>query len=107
MMQRIRTIKPEFFRHEGLFDLERETGLPVRIAFAGLLTCCDREGRFSWRPRMLKTLILPYDECDFSRVLDALATRGFIRKYRVGEDDYGLIVTFLKHQVINNRESPS
>ena len=27
-MARIRTIKPEFFKHEDLFDAEKETGLP-------------------------------------------------------------------------------
>ncbi|GAA4169527.1 hypothetical protein [Shinella granuli] len=80
-MARIRTIKPEFFKHEGIFDAEQETGLPLRLAFAGLWTQCDREGRFAWRPRQLKVDILPYDELDFLRVLDALATRGFIVKY--------------------------
>ena len=107
MIQRIRTIKPEFFRHEGLFDLEQETGLSIRLAFAGLWTCCDREGRFQWRPRVLKTMILPYDTLDFSRVLDALATRGFLVKYAVGGEEYGLIPSFMRHQVINNRESGS
>jgi hypothetical protein len=104
---RIRTVKPEFFTHEGLYDLERETGLPIRVAFAGLFCATDREGRFRWRPRILKLDILPYDDVDFSRVLDALATRGFIRKYIVDGEVYGFIPTFLKHQVINNRESPS
>jgi hypothetical protein len=58
MNQRIRTIKPELFRHEGLFDLEIETKLPIRVAWMGLFTCSDREGRFPWRPRVLKTMIL-------------------------------------------------
>ena len=31
-MSRIRTVKPELFKHEELFDLERETGLPIRIS---------------------------------------------------------------------------
>jgi hypothetical protein len=106
-MGRIRTIKPEFFLHEGLFDLEYETGLPVRIAFAGLWTQCDREGRFKWRARQLKTQILPYDDVDFSRVLDALFTRGFIGKYAVEDAEYGYVPGFLDHQVINNREKDS
>jgi hypothetical protein len=104
---RIRTIKPEFFKHEGLFDLERETELPIRIAFSGLWTCCDREGRFEWRPRWLKSEILPYDEVDFSRVLDALVTRGFLEKYAIGSEIYGCIPSWKKHQVINNKELPS
>ena len=105
-MPRIRTIKPELARHELLFELERETGLPIRFAWALLPTVCDREGRFRWRPRDLKLDILPYDECDFSRVLDAWLTRGQVVKYRVGRDWFGWIPTFTKHQSVNNKEPP-
>jgi len=104
---RIRTIKPEFYQHEGLFDLEQETGLPLRVAYSGLWTQCDREGRFRWEPEEIKLDCLPFDDVDFSRVLDALATRGFIVKYTSGNRDYGVIPSFLDHQVINNRESKS
>lgn len=106
-MARIRTIKPEFFKHEDLFDAEKETGLPLRLAFAGIWTVCDRKGRFEWRPRSMKTDVLPYDDVDFSRVLDALATRGFVVRYRVAGKDYGYVPGFSRHQVINNRESDS
>lgn len=106
-MGRIRTIKPEFFTHEGLFDLETETKLPIRVSFSGLWCQCDREGRFKWKPRTLKTSIIPFDNIDFSRVLDALSTRGFIVKYIVENEEYGYIPSFLTHQVINNRESDS
>lgn len=106
-MARIRTVKPELFRHEGLYELENETGLPIRISFAGLFTACDREGRFKWKPRQLKLDVLPFDDVDFSRVLDALVTRGFIVKYENLGELYGCIPTFKKHQVINNRESAS
>jgi hypothetical protein len=104
---RIRTIKPEFFTHDELFDLEKESGLPVRIAFAGLWCAADREGRFKWEPRRLGVQILPYDGIDFSRVLDALATRGFIRCYASHGTVFGVIPSFLDHQVINNREKES
>lgn len=106
-MARIRTVKPELFKHEDLYDLEASTGLPIRVAFIGLFTCCDKQGRFKWRPRTLKLDVLPHDEVDFSRVLDALGTRGFVRKYEVDGEEYGVIPTFSKHQVINNRESES
>lgn len=107
-MARIRTIKPEFFKHEELYIAEKEEKLPLRIAFAGLWCASDREGRFKWRPNQLKLDVLPYDTCDFSRVLDALATRGFIEEYS-SEDgqNYGFIPSFTQHQVINNRESQS
>jgi hypothetical protein len=104
---RIRTIKPEFFNHEGIYDAEHETKLPLRLAFIGLWCAADREGRFKWEPRRLKTQIMPYDSCDFSRVLDALATRAFIVRYASDTGDFGCIPSFGKHQVINNRERPS
>lgn len=104
---RIRTIKPEFFHHEGLFEAEAQTNLPLRVAFAGLWCIADREGRFKWEPRRIGVQVLPYDGVDFSRVLDALATRGFVVRYRVGDACFGWIPSFLKHQVINNRESES
>lgn len=106
-MARIRTIKPELAAHEELFDLEKETTLPIRFAWCMLFTVCDREGRFVWRPRTLKAQVLPHDNLDFSRVLDAWLSRGFVRKYRVEGTWYGWIPTFTKHQVINNRESAS
>ena len=104
---RIRTIKPEFFLHEELYNAEVETRLSLRLAFAGLWCAADREGRFKWEPRRLGIQILPYDGTDFSRVLDALATRGFIVKYTSGTGVYGFIPSFVKHQVINNRERES
>jgi len=104
---RIRTIKPEFFLHEGLFNAERETKLPLRLAYAGLWCAADKAGRFKWEPRRLGIQILPYDDADFSRVLDALTTRGFIVKYASSTGVFGCIPTFSRHQVINNRERES
>lgn len=106
-MARIRTIKPEFFRHHHLYVAETEEKLPLRVAFAGLWTSADREGRFRWIPEELKLDCLPYDQVDFSRVLDALATRGFLVRYSVNGHAYGWIPGFPKHQIINNRERDS
>jgi len=94
-------------KHEGLYDLELETGLPIRFAWALFPTACDREGRFQWRPRTLKADVLPHDPVDFSRVLHAWLTRGFIVKYRVGNEWFGWVPTFRKHQVVNTRETAS
>ena len=107
-MPRIRTIKPELSKHEDLFDAEQETGLPIRYAWAVLPCFCDREGRFAWRARRLTAEVLPYDDdADMRRVLDALLTRGFIARYRVGDAWFGWIPTFDRHQVVNNRERAS
>jgi len=107
MIPRIRSVKPELFKHGALYDGEAETGLPLRLAFIALFSMCDREGRFQWRPRELKLDCMPYDNVDFSRVLDALLTRGFLVKYRVADDYFGAIPSWKRHQSVNNRESHS
>jgi hypothetical protein len=104
---RIRTVKPEFFTHEALFEAEQAAGMPLRVAFAGLWCAADRDGRFKWEPRRMGLAILPYDGVEFSRVLDALLSRGFIVKYRVGEAWFGAIPSFHRHQVVNPRERKS
>ena len=103
-MSRIRTVKPELFRHEALFDAELESGLPLRLAFIGLFTVADCEGRFLWKPRTLKLDVLPHDTVDFSAVLNALQAAGFIEQYEVDGKRYGLIPSFKKHQQIPTRE---
>jgi hypothetical protein len=106
-MSRIRTIKPEFFRHEELFEAEKSSGLPLRVAFPALWTVVDREGRFRWKPRILKLDCLPFDEVDFEDVLNALCRFGFIVKYRHGTETFGHIPKFVEHQVRNVREPAS
>lgn len=105
---RIRTIKPEFFFHDGLHAAEVAEGLPLRLGYIGLWCAADRAGRFKWEPRKLGAQILPYDEgVDFSRVLDALVTRGFLVKYVSQGVEFGCIPSFNRHQVINNKERAS
>lgn len=109
-LPRIRTVRPDFFLDTDLFDAEQETSLPLRVAYVGLWCCCDREGRFEWNPRRLKTEI-PYDDVDFSRVLHALATRGWVVQYArltpQNESIYGCVPSFKKYQVVNPREKAS
>ncbi len=106
-MAKIRTVKPELFRHEALFTAEKKTKLPLRLAFIGLFSCCDREGRFRWRPRQIKLDVLPYDEIDMEEVLNALSSEGFLIKYQVKKEFYGCIPSWHKHQHINIREAAS
>lgn len=106
-MARIRSIKPDFFRHEGLYESEQKYNLPLRVAFSGLWTAADREGRFKWLPKTLKLDCLPYDNVDFAAVMDALWHDGFIMKYKIDNEEYGYIPSWKDHQVVNNREKPS
>lgn len=104
---RIRSVKPEFFKHAELFDAEKEFKLPLRLAFEGLWGASDREGRFKWRPRQLKTDILPYDDLDFGDVLNALEKTNFIVRYEADGKTLGYIPSFSEHQCINVREAKS
>jgi len=60
-------------------------------------------------PDVLQLSIMPWDtEIDFSRVLDALWSHGYVVKYATTEKDiFGHIPTWKTHQAINNRESAS
>jgi hypothetical protein len=106
-MSRIRTVKPELFKHEDLFEAEITYKLPLRLAFIGLFTCCDRAGRFKWRPRRLKLDMLPYDNVDIVQVLEVLVTSGFVCKYEHQGEWYGCIPSWSKHQHLNHREMES
>lgn len=104
-MARIRTIKPEFFRHEGLQDLAAKHGAHVMLVFAGLWGHADRAGQFEWRPRQLKLDILPFLDFDMGATLDILAAGGFIERYEVDAKSYGLIPSFADHQRFSGKEA--
>ena len=99
-MSRIRTIKPEFFRHEELQDL----GAEAMLVFAGLWTQCDSKGRFQWRTRQLKLDILPFMKFNMETVLESLRKAGFLQKYDVDGKTYGVVPTFRDHQRISGKE---
>lgn len=107
MASRIRSIKPEFFLHEKLYTAEKKSKLPLRVAFAGLWTVADREGRFKWKTPELKFQILPHDKVDFDRVLKSLDESGFIKKYSVDGKEYGYIPSWFDHQRIRPDEAKS
>lgn len=100
-------MKPDFFKHSELYQAEVEAGLPLRLAFEGLWTVADREGRFVWKPVELKLDVLPYDPVDFGAVLSALEGRGFVRSYVVAGKRYGVIDTLREHQTFHKHEAQS
>ena len=105
-MPRIRTIKPSFFRHGDLQDLETDNpGAHVMLVFAALFGHCDKEGRFLWSPRDLKLDILPFINYDLDASLVLLREAGQIYRYKSGEKYYGFIPTFKEHQRINGKEA--
>ena len=103
-MARIRTIKPEFFTHEGLAELSPNH----RLFFIGLWTQADSEGRLEDRPRRLKVVIFPYDDLDIDQLLADLVTKGFLTRYEGPDGKRFLqILGFIKHQRPHPKEPAS
>ncbi|NJC36406.1 hypothetical protein GGR60_000896 [Xanthomonas arboricola] len=104
-MARIRTIKPEFWKHEDLSALPEIT----HMLAAALLNHADDEGYFNANPALVKAECLPLRESSVSThdSLQSLAKAGFI-ELGVGEDGkrYGRVVKFDEHQRVN-RPTPS
>ncbi len=109
MTARIRSVKPELFSHEGLFEIEMKYQLPIRLAYIALFTCCDRRGRFRWQPRRLKLDMMPYDDVDIGQILELFREHGYIQKYEdISRGEiYGWIPSWENHQIINGREHES
>lgn len=107
-MSRIRTIKPEFFRHELLQDLESShKGKYPMLVFVGLWTQSDKQGVFPWKPRILKLDILPFINFDMETTLKILLESGLIRKFEADGKYYGFIPSFTSHQRITGKEATS
>tara|TARA_R100000655_G_scaffold109881_1_gene166111 strand:+ start:560 stop:1318 length:759 start_codon:yes stop_codon:yes gene_type:complete len=102
-MARIRTIKPEFFTSDDIVSM---TPL-ARLFYVSLWCEADREGRLEWKPRTLKLRYLPGDNCNIEELANELIEGGLIVLYEVDGKEYAEILSFKKHQVINNRESES
>lgn len=102
-MARARLIKPGFFTDERLLSID-----PLgRLLFAGLWCHADREGRLKDNALKFKIEILPLDNCDVEVYLVALADRGLIVRYTVGDVRYIQIATFTLHQSPHMREPDS
>jgi len=100
---RIRYIKPSFFLSEVLAELPFE----MRIIYAGLWCCADREGRLENRPKRLKAEIMPYDNVDMEKTIEALCNKNLIIKYENDGEQYLQIEKWKTHQRIHHTEKDS
>jgi hypothetical protein len=98
---RIRSIKPEFYKHDGLASLSPLT----RILFTGLWCMADSAGRLEDRAKRIKAEVLPYDDCDIENMLSDLAKGGFIERYEVKTERFIAVCAFRRHQRITGREA--
>ncbi len=102
-MARIRTIKPEFFTDSKVLRL---TPL-ARLFYVSLWCEADKQGRLKWDPETLKYRYLPADKAKPEDLGQELVNGGLIRLYEVDGQIHADIPGFIRHQVINNRESES
>ncbi|MBP9728649.1 MAG: hypothetical protein KBD23_00700 [Gammaproteobacteria bacterium] len=101
---RIRTVKPQLFKHEWLYQTEKETQLPIRLGFIGLFGLCDGEGYFKWQPGRMRAEVFPYESVDCEALLEALRGAHFIEKFVFEGESFGRIPSWLKHQLMGDQE---
>jgi hypothetical protein len=97
---RIRTIKPEFWKHEELSALPEAT----HMLAAALLNYSDDEGYFNANPRLIQSECCPLREPSVSvqDSLTSLSVMGYIRLGKTIEGKhYGQVINFLEHQRVN------
>lgn len=104
-MARIRTIKPEFPQSESMGRVSRD----ARLCFVMLWTIADDEGRLRGSPRMLASLLFPYDN-DAPQLVDhwlgELEREDCVVRYAVDGHQYVGIRNWLNHQKID-KPTPS
>jgi len=104
-MARIRSIKPEFFKHLELNELENANkGQYVMMVYAGLWTQCDKNGVFYCNDKVLKNEILPYVDFDIKITLSILEKERYFIKYKSEKKEYGYIPNFNKYQFCSANE---
>lgn len=99
---RIRTIKPEFFKHDVVASLDPRT----RLLFIGLWCLADCKGRLEDRPKRIGVEVLPYDQdYDVDVGLAALDKHGLITRYNADGKQLIQVVSFASHQRITGKEA--
>jgi hypothetical protein len=106
-MARIRTIKPDFFRHELLQQLESShPGKHPMLVFCALWGHCDKNGVFQLRPRHLQLDILPFLKFDIAETLQILEKHKLMARFKAKDSEwYGWIPKFTDHQAIGGKEA--
>lgn len=73
-MARARIIKPGFFMNDEVAELSPA----ARLAFIGLWTIADQQGKLAYRPKRLKIELFPYDDVSIDDLVTAIADQGLI-----------------------------
>lgn len=101
-MSRIRTVKPEFWKHEELSALPES----VHMLAASLLNYADDEGYFNANDKLVKAECCPLREPSVSihDALTMLSNVGYLRLGRTPDGKrYGHVINFELHQRVNRK----
>jgi hypothetical protein len=93
-MARIRSIHPGLTSDEAYMSMS----MVAKAAWTPLWMQCDDHGIFEWKPVVLKALIFPADNVNFTEVLAELEGLGCIRKIDIGGRPHGVVRNFAKYQ---------
>lgn len=99
-MARKRDVKPGFFLNEVL----AECSPLARLLGIALLMQADREGRIEDRPKKLKAVCLPYDDCDMDSLLTELSNAEYLTRYEAEGFQVIQICKFTEHQSVHPKE---
>lgn len=100
-MARKRMISPNFWTDEKL----GECTICERLLFMGLISNADDDGYGRANPKLIKSVIFPYDTdlrvSDIDKWLSHLGTLSLIVLYKYRDQTYYFVPNFHKHQTIN------
>lgn len=93
-MARIRSIHPGLTSDEAYMSMS----MTAKAAWTPLWMQCDDHGIFEWKPIVLKALIFPADNVDFSAVLQEFEQLDCIRRIDIEGKPYGIVRNFARYQ---------
>ncbi len=96
---RIRTVKPEFYQHQGIASLPRD----VRFFAIGLLNWADDYGYFLAHPALIAGAVVPFDSDGKKFVETAIKKLVEIGYIELSNDGRGRLPGFPTHQVVNKK----
>lgn len=93
-MPRIRSLHPGFFTDEKIVTVSAF----ARLLFLGVLTECDDNGVFEWKPVTLKMRLFPVDSVEIGGLLGELVAIDAIARTTIDGRDCGIVRNFCKFQ---------
>ncbi len=93
-MARIRSIHPGLATDEDFVGMSRD----ARLLYVLLLTECDDQGVFEWKPTTLKMRLFPADNIDVAPLLSEMVAAHKVIAYEIDGRKFGAVRNFRKFQ---------